>query len=94
MEAKYYATERECYAVVWAVTILRSYIAGTTLTLRTDYDSLNWPLSLVESSGRLTSWILRLLRLDFQVHSRPRRVHQALDALSRLLQPQFSADAQ
>lgn len=31
-ERNYSATERECYAVVWAITSLRPYIEGTKFT--------------------------------------------------------------
>ena len=50
IERNYSATERECYAVVWAVRILRPYVEGTKLTIRTDYDALSWLMSLMESS--------------------------------------------
>ena len=33
-------TERECYSVVWAVNMLRTYIEGETFTVRTDHDAL------------------------------------------------------
>ncbi|CDF39628.1 Ribonuclease H (fragment) [Chondrus crispus] len=59
-ERNYSATERECFAVVWAVRTLRPYIEGTKFTVRTDHDALRWLMSLTESSGRLTRWRLRL----------------------------------
>ena len=84
-ERNYSATERECFAVVWAVTTLRPYIEGTRFTIRTDHDALRWLMTLTDSSGRLTRWRLRLLEFDFEIVYRPGRVHQVPDALSRLL---------
>ena len=39
-EGNYSATERECFAIVWAVRTLRPYVEGTKLTVRTDHDAL------------------------------------------------------
>ena len=86
-ERNYSATERECYAVVWAITSLRPYIEGTKFNVRTDHDALRWLMSLTDSSGRLTRWRLRLAEFDFQIEYRPGRVHQVPDALSRLITP-------
>ena len=84
-ERNYSATERECFAVVWAITTLRPYIEGARFTIRTDHDALRWLMTLTDSSGRLTRWRLRLLEFDFEIVYRPGRVHQVPDALSRLL---------
>ena len=84
-ERNYSATERECLAVVWAVTSLRPYVEGTRFTIRTDHDALRWLMTLSDTSGRLTRWRLRLQEFDFDIVYRPGRVHQVPDALSRLL---------
>ena len=68
-EKNYLPTERECQAVVWAITSLRPYIEGTSFTVRTDHDSLRWLMNLTESSGRLTRWRLRLAEFDFAILS-------------------------
>ena len=86
-ERNYSATDRECFAVVWAVRTLRPYVEGTKFTVRTDHDALRWLMSLTESSGRLTRWRLRLAEYDFTIQYRPGRVHQVPDALSRLISP-------
>ena len=41
-ERNYDTTERECLAIIWAVVLLRPYLDGTDLILRTDHDSLKW----------------------------------------------------
>ncbi|CDF38259.1 unnamed protein product [Chondrus crispus] len=91
-ERNYSATERECFAVVWAVRTLRPYVEGTKFTVRTDHDALRCLMSLTESSGRLTRWRLRLAEYDFTIQYRPGRVHQLPDALSRLVSPKVAND--
>ena len=91
-ERNYSATERECFAVVWAVRTLRPYVEGTRFTVRTDHDALRWLMSLTDSSGRLTRWRLRLAEYDFTIQYCPGRVHQVPDALSRLISPRVADD--
>jgi len=83
-ERNYSATERECYSVVWAITILRPYIEGLKFHVRTDHEALRWLMTLTDASGRLLRWRLRVAEFDFTVAYRPGRVHQVPDALSRL----------
>lgn len=54
MKINYSETEREFYAVLWAVTKLRPEIEGMSLTVRTGQNSIKWPLSRTELFGRLT----------------------------------------
>ncbi len=60
-EKKYHVTERECLAVVWAVTLLRPYLEGIHFAVGTDHAALRWILNLSTSGGRLEHWRLRLL---------------------------------
>ena len=84
------ATERECFAVVWAVRTLRPYVEGTKFTVRTYHDALRWLMSLTESSVRLTRWRLRLAEYDLTNQYGPGRVHQVPDALSCLISPRIA----
>ena len=90
-EQAYTTTERECLAIVWAVTLLRPYLDRTRFTVRTDHSALRWILNLTDSTGRLTRWRLRLLEYDFDVVHRAGIKHQAPDALSRLDTDAFDA---
>ena len=91
-EGNYSATERECFAVVWAVRTLRPYVEGTQFTVQTDHNALQWLMFLTESSGRLTRWRLRLAEYDFTIQYRPGSVHQVPDALSRLVSTRVTDD--
>ena len=85
-QRNYSATERECYAVVWAVLTLRSYLEGAKFLVRTDHNALRWMMTLNEPNGRLMIWRLRLMEFDYEITYRPGRVHQVPDALSRIEQ--------
>ena len=86
-ECNYSTTERECFAVVWALLTLRPYIEGTRFLVRTDHNALKWLMTLTDPSGRLTRWRLRLSEFDYEIVYRPGRKHQVPDALSRLVRP-------
>ena len=91
-QRNYSATERECYAVVWAVLTLRPYLEGSHFIVRTDHNALRWMMTLNDPTGRLMRWRLRLLEFDYEILYRPGRVHQVPDALSRLRRNEDSDD--
>ena len=84
-QRNYSATEKECYAVIWAVLTLRPYLEGSHFIVRTDHNALRWMMTLNDPTGRLMRWRLRLLEFDYEIVYRPGRVHQVPDALSRLI---------
>jgi len=83
-ERGYSPTERECLAVVWAVTTLRPYLERTKFVVRSDHGALRWLMNATDLSGRLVRWRLRLSEFDYSIVYRPGRVHQVPDALSRV----------
>lgn len=63
-ERNYSVPEKECLAVVWDLTTLRPYLQGVHLTVNTDQSCLGWLMSIMDRSGRLMRWRLRLLEFD------------------------------
>lgn len=78
-------SEKECLAVVWALTTIPHYVKGVTFTIDTDYSCLRWVSSISEPSGSLLCWRLRLSELDFEARLKKSRSLIHADGLLRLL---------
>jgi RNase H-like domain found in reverse transcriptase/Reverse transcriptase (RNA-dependent DNA polymerase)/Integrase zinc binding domain/Chromo (CHRromatin Organisation MOdifier) domain/Integrase core domain len=83
-EHNYSTTEKECLAIVWAITHLRPYLEGVDFTVRTDHQALRWVMNLSDAQGRLARWRLRLAEFTFTVEYHPGAAHHAADVMSRL----------
>jgi RNase H-like domain found in reverse transcriptase len=60
-------TEKECFAIVWAINNLRPYLEGVEFTVRTDHQALRWVMNISDAQGRLERWRLRLAEFTFTV---------------------------
>ena len=83
-ELNYGVPEKECLAVVWALTTLRPYLQGEIFTVHTDQSSLRWLMEITEPAGRLMRWRLRLSEFNFVVKYKKGLLNTQADALSRL----------
>lgn len=85
-QRKYFATEKECLAVLTAIEKFRQYIEGAKFTVISDHASLQWLQNLRDPAGRLARWALRLQAYDYEI--RHRKGHQMVvpDALSRAVE--------
>lgn len=80
----YDTTHKECLAIVWAVLLICPYLEGTKFTIRTDHDSLRSILNIIDATGRLARWELRLSEFEYDAVHRAGIKNQAADALYRL----------
>ncbi|RWS00391.1 hypothetical protein B4U79_07363 [Dinothrombium tinctorium] len=91
----YGSTERECYALVWALENLRCYLDGIKFTVVTDNKALIWLTTTLKGNlgrgqKRLLRWATELAVFDFEIKHRSGKSNLVADALSR--NPFFEAD--
>eukprot|EP00745_Piridium_sociabile_P002381 TRINITY_DN1145_c0_g1_i6.p1 TRINITY_DN1145_c0_g1~~TRINITY_DN1145_c0_g1_i6.p1 ORF type:complete len:1434 (+),score=199.20 TRINITY_DN1145_c0_g1_i6:329-4630(+) len=82
-ETRYSTIERECLAIVWALTKLSRYLWGHRFVLQTDHKPLTFLNSGQFKNGRLTRWALSLQEYCFDIVSLPGRDNVFADCLSR-----------
>lgn len=46
-------THNECLAALSAILLLRPYLEGTIITVRTDHKALKWLFTMTDASGKL-----------------------------------------
>ncbi|CAI5778126.1 Hypothetical predicted protein [Podarcis lilfordi] len=85
-EQNYSAIEKECFALVWALTKLRSYLWGNIFEVQTDHSPLCWLERVKASNQKLLRWSLALQDFQFNVTHIAGKDNVVADTLSRMYQ--------
>ena len=88
-ERRYSTTQKELFAIVFALTTFHYYLWGRHFTLYTDHRALTFIHSQKEMNSMLTSWQETILDYNFTVKYRPGVLNILPDALSRLFPADF-----
>ena len=83
-ERNYSTIEKECLAVVFAISKLQHYLYGNEFVLETDHRPLTWMRTKDHQNARVTRWNLALQPYNFRVRNIKGRDAIWADALSRL----------
>ena len=62
-QCNYTTTEKEMYAVVFALEKLRPYLLGVKVTVYSDHSALKHLLEKKDSKPRLIRWMLSLIHI-------------------------------
>jgi len=82
-ERNYSVVERECLAVVWAVSKLYSYLYGRAFVLQTDHRPLTFLDKAKMTNARVMRWALSLQPFRYRVQSSKGIENVGADYLSR-----------
>jgi hypothetical protein len=75
--------EKECLAIVWAVSKWRHYLLCREFDILCDHKPLQWLKSVKDQNSKLMRWSLKLGEYNFQVIHIPGPSNKVADALSR-----------
>ncbi|KAM2549647.1 hypothetical protein TB1_013989 [Malus domestica] len=84
-QLNYSTTEKELFAVVFALDKFRSYLIGTKVIVFTDHAALKYLLTKNEAKPRLIRWILLLQEFDIKIHDKKGSENVVADYLSRMV---------
>lgn len=83
-ECNYSVIEKECYAIVWAVKLLRQYLEGVEFCIESDHQPLTWLQRVKMTNQRLLRWSLILQEFKYSVAYVRGKCNVVADYLSRL----------
>ena len=92
-QCNYTVTEKELYAVVFALEKFRSYLLGTKITVYSDHAALKYLMKKKEAKPRLIRWVLLLQEFDLEIQDRKGLDHHVADHLSRIPTAEISEDS-
>ncbi|CAM5101757.1 unnamed protein product [Eretmochelys imbricata] len=81
-ESNWPVSEKECYAIVYALEKLRPYVWGRRFHLQTDHAALRWLHTATGNNKKLIWWSLALQDFDFDIQHISGASNKVADALS------------
>jgi hypothetical protein len=87
-ETRYSTIERECLAIVWAVSKFSKFLWGVDFVLQTDHKPLTYIQTCRFKNARILRWSLSLQEFKFRVEPIPGTQNVFADLLSRADQDQ------
>lgn len=82
-ECNYAVVEKECFAIIWVVKMLRIFLEGKEFTVFTDHAPLQWLQRMKTTNQRLLRWSLNLQEFRFLISDIAVKKNIVADALSR-----------
>ena len=82
-EMNYSVIEKECLAIVWALSVFHTYLYGQSFIIQTDHQPLSWLQRMKNSNARLTRWALSLQPFYCGMQHRSGEKNGNADGLSR-----------
>ncbi len=83
-QKRWFAIEREAYAVIWALQKFETWIFGTRVQLYTDHNPLKFLTEAAPRNPKLQRWLLALQRYAVNINFKPGAKNIDADALSRI----------
>jgi len=84
LQINYCITEKECFAMYYAIQAFQKYIRGQRFVVESDHSCLQWLHKHADHNRRLMRWSLNLSDYDFVIVYRKGNTNVIADALSRL----------